>query len=107
MDALAREAALDGVRVSLWWLLFMGAMVLGLRQRGVRSGPGWTLWRLISGTIACQALWASMWAVHNAAVRSVGLGRLTDALYRACIPLEQLATASFMVCCACAASLKR
>jgi hypothetical protein len=38
-----------------------------------------------------------MWAVHNAAVRSVGLGRLTDNLYRICIPLNQLATATFMV----------
>jgi hypothetical protein len=37
-----------------------------------------------------------MWAVHNTAVRSVGLGSLSDNLYRICIPLQQLATASFL-----------
>jgi hypothetical protein len=58
---------------------------------------GWTLYKLILGTIICQTAYWSMWAVHNSAVRSVGLGRLTDNLYRICIPLNQLATATFMV----------
>lgn len=52
---------------------------------------------MILGTIICQTAYWSMWAVHNSAVRSVGLGRLTDNLYRVCIPLNQLATATFMV----------
>lgn len=38
-----------------------------------------------------------MLAVHNTAVRRVGLGPLTDNLYRLYIPLQQLATASFLV----------
>jgi hypothetical protein len=62
---------------------------------------GWTLYKLILGTILCQTAYWSMWAVHNSAVRSVGLGRLTDNLYRICIPLNQLATATFMVCRGC------
>lgn len=58
---------------------------------------GWTLYKLIFGAIVCQTAYYTMWAVHNAAVRSLGYGSLTDNLYRICIPLNQLATASFMV----------
>lgn len=56
-----------------------------------------TLWKLIFGTIICQTVYMTMWAIHNTTVRSLGLGRVTDNLYRLCIPLEQLATASFLV----------
>ncbi len=91
-------AVLDAVRVLLWWVLVIGASLLGLyyKRKGSRS-QGWKLWLGIYACIICQAVYMTMWAAHNSAVRSVGYGATTDVLYRICIPLYQLAMASFMV----------
>ncbi|KAF6252624.1 hypothetical protein COO60DRAFT_1704191 [Scenedesmus sp. NREL 46B-D3] len=95
MEKQAQSALLDTLKVVLYWLLSIASVGLGLYYRKNRS-KGWTLYKLILGTIICQTAYWSMWAIHNSAVRSVGLGQLTDNLYRVCIPLNQLATASFM-----------
>jgi hypothetical protein len=91
-------AVLDAVRVVLWWALAIAATTLGLyyKRRGSRS-QGWKLWVGIYACVICQAAYMTMWAAHNSAARSMGYGATTDTLYRICIPLYQLAMASFMV----------
>lgn len=91
-------AFLDAIRTLLWWALVVAASLLGLyyKRKGSRS-QGWRLYLGIYACIICQATYMTMWAVHNAAVRSSGYGPTTDTLYRICIPLYQLAMASFMV----------
>lgn len=94
----SKLAVLDAVRALLWWCLVVFATLLGLyyKRRGSRS-QGWKLFLGIYACIICQAAYMTMWAGHNRAVRTVGYGPLTDTLYRICIPLYQLAMASFMV----------
>lgn len=91
-------AILDAVRTLLWWTLVVAATLLGIyyRRKGSRS-QGWRLFLGIYACIICQAAYMTMWTAHNRAVRSEGYGPLTDTLYRICIPLYQVAMASFMV----------
>lgn len=100
-------AVLDAIRTLLWWALVVAATGLGLyyKRKGSRS-QGWKLWLGIYACVICQAIYMTMWALHNSAVRSMGYGTTTDVLYRICIPLYQLAMSSFMVrgvCEVCAA----
>lgn len=90
-------AVLDAIRTLLWWTLVVAATGLGLYYKRRGSRKGWRLWLGIYGCIICQAAYMTMWAAHNSAVRSLGYGPTTDTLYRICIPLYQLAMASFMV----------
>lgn len=91
-------AVMDAIRTVLWWLLIAGSVALGVyfKRKGTRSS-GWKLYFFITGCIVCQGAYMTMWALHNNAVRTVGYGATTDTLYRICIPLYQLAMATFMV----------